>query len=133
MEEGAGWGTGPTETISPLAGFQVITTSLRKKKRKKREKKLATGSTRLASINPGLFFINLITLLLKTFAKTVMMGRIWEEAWDTGIRPSTVFRDGRSFQLQKKRPKRKCQKNPCILHFGQQGRPKSKFHWLTLH
>lgn len=37
-EGGGGWETGPTETISPLAGFQVITTSLRKKKKKERKK-----------------------------------------------------------------------------------------------
>lgn len=66
--------------LSPLAGFQLITT-----------KNLATWSTRLASINPGLFFINLIFPLLKTFAKAVMMERIREEGWDIGT-GVTVFR-----------------------------------------
>lgn len=31
------WGTGPTEIISPLAGFQLITTSLRKEKERERK------------------------------------------------------------------------------------------------
>lgn len=60
--------------LPPLAGFQLITTT--------KKKKLATWSTRLASINPGLCFVNLIILLLKTFAKTVMIERIREEGWD---------------------------------------------------
>lgn len=48
--------------LSPLAGFQPIAT-------KKKKKKLATWSTRLASNGPGLYFSNLITLLLKNFCQ----------------------------------------------------------------
>lgn len=123
-EEGeGGWGRrGGQDPLRPsLLSLASSWSQPASAKKKKERKKLATGSTRLASINPGLFFINLIILLLKTFAKTVMMGSIREEGWDTGIQTLTVFRDGRSFQFQKGRPKRKCQK-PVFYSLVSRGR-----------
>lgn len=88
---------GPTETLSSC----WLPTDCNQKKKKK----LATWSTRLASNGPGLYFSNLITLLLKNFCQDCSDAR-------KAKRRLLCF-DG-------------AKKRKCVLQFGQKRPPKFK-------